>query len=356
MCSLKIGENDGLAECAMVPMPLRHDEPEGPTIMVAVKRRLGRIPHRRQLWFLDGGPGDSGIVSLPKLSDLFEDIDDLDLYTFDHRGVGGTSLLNCPYQQGSKTRGGREIEEEEWDACISYIKEQRDDLDALTVTETAQDLGRLIDAVRKSDTTVFVMGISYGTFLAQRYLQLFPQQPDGVILDGVVPADWSFAEFDSTLDRAGRKLLDHCTKDPSCLKHLGRNPQSFYEILLCDIEKGHCKSLGLNPDLAKLILGNMMMIDLARGYIPVVLYRLNRFSWHDKMAILHMFRNLFDEEGPASEPASHSQVLQRHVALSELWSEDDPSQQEVREGHRKLSHDDQCERFLCSDCGQMAQI
>ena len=87
-------------------------------IEVAVKRKLGKIPHKRQLWFLDGGPGDSGRESLAALAQFFAGIDDLDLYTFDHRGVGGTQRLDCPQQQRLGSEGGREIVTTEWGDCM----------------------------------------------------------------------------------------------------------------------------------------------------------------------------------------------------------------------------------------------
>ncbi|MCC7542830.1 MAG: hypothetical protein IT379_41830 [Deltaproteobacteria bacterium] len=48
------------------------------------------------------------------------------------------------------------------------------ELRATTPTGAARDLGALIDATRGAADRVFVHGGSYGTYWAQRYLQLFP--------------------------------------------------------------------------------------------------------------------------------------------------------------------------------------
>ena len=237
-CPLKSGDGSETAECAVITVPMYHDDPGGATIQVAVKRKLGQVPHKRQLWFLDGGPGDSARESLVALVNIFTDIDDLDLYTFDHRGVGGTQLLECPEQQRPESDGGREIVASEWDDCIRYLRQHRNDLDALTATETAQDLGFLIELFRKPNVPVFVMGVSYGTYLTNRYLQLFPHQPDGVIMDGLVPADWSFAEFDSALDLAGRKFITACDKDPDCACHFRSDLATVIEKLIQGLEEG----------------------------------------------------------------------------------------------------------------------
>lgn len=330
-CALGRGIDEKIAECVVIPLPLHYDDPNSPLISVAVKRKLGRSPHRRQVWFLDGGPGDSGTESLAGLVKVFGDIDDIDFYTFDHRGVGGTALLECPDQQSPQSEDGREIVESEWANCIKYLRENRNDLDALTTANSARDLGRLVEIFREPRVPVYILGVSYGTYLANRYLQLYPNQPDGVILDGLVPADWSFAEFDFSLDQAARKFLAKCSEHPDCLSHLGSKPKAFLENLLEKIGTGACKNLGLKPGILKLILGNMLMIESLRPYIPALIERCDRCNWYDKMAILQFFRKLTGDEKFISEPKSHSQVLQRHIALSELWNENDKTQKELKD-------------------------
>ena len=66
-------------------------------------------------------------------------------------------------------------------------------------------------------------------------------------------------------------------------------------------------------------MGNLLMGG--RGlwpYIPIIVHRMDRCAIRDILAIAHLFEALF-ESGEVSEPDSHSQVLQRHVALSEMW-------------------------------------
>lgn len=330
-CPLKRGNNTEMAECTHIAVPMSHENPEGPSINVAVKRKLGKKPHQRQLWFLDGGPGDSGRESLAALVKVFADIEDLDFYTFDHRGVGGTQRLDCPEQQRPDSEGGREIVASEWQECIRHLRQNRYDLDALTTTETAQDLGLLVELFRKPNVPVFVMGVSYGTYLANRYLQLFPLQPDGVILDGLVPADWSFAEFDGALDQAGRRFIAECDRDPECAEHFRSDLSNLVLKLIKDLEAGRINRLGLTGDMLKLLLGNMLMIDITRPYIPALLIRLEKFSWYDKMAILQLLRLFSKDDGIATESHSHSQVLQRHISISEIWGKDAPPLKKLEE-------------------------
>ena len=171
--------------------------------------------------------------------------DDLDIYTLDHRGVGVSERFSCPDQEAEDSELGREISEGERDACIAQLlATYGDNLDAFSTTESARDLGRLIEATRQPGQQVFVWGVSYGAFLVNRYLQLFPDQPSGIIIDGIVPADWSFSEFDAGVDLIGRRLLDRCAQDPTCSSFLGPNPEMVAEDLIQKWQPGTVRRLG----------------------------------------------------------------------------------------------------------------
>jgi pimeloyl-ACP methyl ester carboxylesterase len=64
--------------------------------------------------------------------------------------------------------------------------------------QTAMDLGMLADALKAPNTPIVVYGISFGTYIAHRYMHLFPEQPGAVILDSlralfVPPFCWQFS-------------------------------------------------------------------------------------------------------------------------------------------------------------------
>jgi pimeloyl-ACP methyl ester carboxylesterase len=225
---------------------------------------------------------------------------------------------------------GSEITSEEWAACIEHISATRPDLDQLTVTQSARDLGSAIrtvgdDAERAGAARpqVFVFGASYGSFWANRYLHLYPDQPTGVILDGIVPADWSFAEFDASLDRTARVWLDRCAADAGCEARMGADPAATIEGVLARLGEGHCQMLGVDDRTARILMGVVLMVDdMPNGLIPAMAYRWGRCAWQDQMALMHFIRAVISGVGEAS---SHSPVLQRHVALSEVWNASDPS-------------------------------
>jgi len=361
-------------ECASLDMPLDHDDPDGPTMAIGIRRLLasgdgghdggaigspadapvGTAGAGRELWYLAGGPGDAVGGALGRLADLLDD-PTLDLYGIDHRGTGASGKLECPAEAAADSPDGAEITDEEWPACITYLEETRADLAFLTVTQAAMDLGRAIERVHSVDRIasadrvasvagagsvarrvasgaanaprVFIFGASYGSFWANRYLQLFPDQPSGVILDGIVPADWSFAEFDARLDATGRAWLARCGRDEICARHLGTAPAKTAADVLARLDDGHCPTLGIDGSTARLSLGAVLMVDdIPNAIIPVLIHRWDRCAWHDDMALLHFYRHVI---GAVGEPATHSPVLQRHVALSELWNATDPSAEDL---------------------------
>ena len=316
------------AECVSIPQPLDHAAPDARTIDVAVGRIMGTqdgAAGRTQIWYIPGGPGDSGIEALGRLHDIFGGLP-VDIYSLDPRGVGGTALLRCPEQEAEESEEGRELSTQEWPACMQWLVANRSDLDSLTTTASARDLGALVDIMAAAEDRVVIFGASYGTYWANRYLTLFAEQPDGVILDGIVPADWTMAEFDESLDGAARRLLERCVRSTECAAHLGPDPIALAEALPDKFDSGHCPDLSNEIDgaMLRLVFGNMLMSGPeVWPYIPAMIYRMDRCKVRDLEAAGALFETLFEGEG-AGEPESHSPVLQRHVSMSELWPEGGP--------------------------------
>ncbi len=331
-CAPLVEAADPAAECAVVQMPWFHEAPGDLRIGIMVARIRGNgdpAQPRRQIWFLDGGPGDSGIASLKRVREVIAD-PELDYYTLDHRGVGGSALLACPQQQATDSEDGREITEQEWPACMASLRANRQDLDALTTTQSAHDLGALVNRLARPQDQVVVFGASYGTYWANRYLQLYPDQPDGVILDGIVPVDWTFAEFDADLDLLAQRLMSRCAEDPACAAHLGPDPWVTTRQLPDRFDAGHCSDLQIDSRTVRLILGNMLMGGPeVWPYVAPMVHRLNQCRLRDLLAIGTLVERLFEQGDAGQEPASHSPVLQRHVALSEMWPDPPPDPQEL---------------------------
>lgn len=76
---------------------------------------------------------------------------------------------------------------------------------------------------------IFLYGASYGTYLANRVMQIAPPEMfSAVVLDGIVhPAQTRFSQFDVHLDMVGRELLDACSVDPTCASYLTLDSVEF---------------------------------------------------------------------------------------------------------------------------------
>jgi pimeloyl-ACP methyl ester carboxylesterase len=324
-CDLR-GPGDGGAQCAMVPVPLDHAHPEGATLTLAVKRVPAKGVEARTLWFVDGGPGDAGRASLGKVAGVFAADSNLAIYTFDHRGVGGSAPLECPTQRDPKSPDGAELTPAEWAPCVAHLKATRSDLPYIAVTQAARDLDLLVTRSRTPGATTTVWGVSYGTFLLWEYLRVTRSPPDGVILDGIVPPDWSFAEFDGGLERMGRRWIGLCAGDSVCAIHTRGDPVAVVRAAAESLQTGPCRKTGLTPAIYRLVQGNLLMAgDPIRRLIPVVGYRVERCLPRDRRAMIALFRNLFESGAIGEDPNKHNPIAQRHLALSALWREDDPS-------------------------------
>ncbi len=327
---------DGAAECATAALPMDYAEPDGDILEVLVKRLPGE-PGAGQHWVLHGGPGGSALdEAYYMVFDLPDDFPERSFYAVDHRGIGGSGRLACPDQEAPGSDGGEAVTDAEWDDCVASLQAQWGDaLDHVTTTDSARDLATLIQHLRVDDEPVTVWGGSYGTYLAQRYLQVAPDQPTAVILEGISAPGQGFHEYDSSMDRAGQKLMGLCAATPSCAAHFDGDPWAVAEDTIRATDEGHCASLGTDSDFWRAFLGALLFYDKVRDLVPAVVFRLDRCSAGDVDAIVTLYYALYGSARAPGAPElppwpglapragndgqGFSYQLFNHVALSEMW-------------------------------------
>ncbi|MFP6639521.1 MAG: alpha/beta hydrolase, partial [Myxococcota bacterium] len=322
-CSLEPGADDGLAECAEVVMPLRWEFPEDPgTFRTAAKRLLSGGPVvEGQLWLLARGPGDSGTLTLPPAMQGLRDANlGFDVYTLDARGTGGSEFLGCPDQEAESSDLGPQISSDELEACIAYLETTYGDrLDVYGTTHAAIDLAALIHHTREEGKKVLIWGGSGGTFWAQRYLQFFPDQADGVIMEGIVAPDWSVVFHDEYFELITRELLADCLADEFCSSKLP-DPEATLLGLLDKLDQGHCPQMPFTSDLLLGLISDLNYFHPTKQFVPALIYRLDRCSFADVSAIFRFADFLYPEPEPAEY--STSSVLFFNEVFSELWEHD----------------------------------
>ena len=198
----------------------------------------------------------------------------VDVYTMDHRGTGRSHRLTCEAAQietsGSPTKG--QITNSVLATCAQDVNIQLGSgagiyplvqipfvrswdvasvLRSFSTTSAAMDLSKVITSIGNANT--FVYGVSYGTYLVERLMQLENPSIKGYILDGVVSNSGSktnkkmvFNDWDKNVDSVGashfihrlpphrttvaQTFVDLCTADAFCsAKFPGSGVSTFFK-------------------------------------------------------------------------------------------------------------------------------
>lgn len=316
-CSLYPGKNDGRAECAQTAMPRL---PGGSATFVSAAKRLrASAPSRGQLWLLHGGPGMSGTIGLAGFMDEIHGFaPDLDVYTLDARGTGDSEFLECPEQQTPSSPGGAHIVASEAAACAAKLRADHPDLDAYGFTASARDLHAAIEANRRSGQPVLLWGASGGTYWARRFLQLYPDGVDGVVLDGIVAAGRNLvADQLTSVERIGRAILDQCQADQFCSSRLP-DPLAAAEALWTELDQGHCPALGHTSEEIREAVKLMLFYGRFNAMVPALIARLARCADADLRVVQSTLMPLV---GPSAVPHAFSEALNILLVGSELWAD-----------------------------------
>ena len=174
--------------------------------------------------FLAGGPGQAAIENWPQVAPAFAPLrKHHHILLLDQRGTGGSNALSCgrvdkdepadaPAESSANLDEVRRVTSE----CLAQVLKKADPR-YYTTTDAAHDL----EAVRQAlgAPQFDLVGVSYGTRMAQRYLVRYPDGVRSVVLDSVAPNELVFgAEFAENLDEALKAQFSLCTKTPACAK------------------------------------------------------------------------------------------------------------------------------------------
>ncbi|MFI5802378.1 alpha/beta fold hydrolase [Streptomyces sp. NPDC051561] len=185
--------------CATAKVPLDYAKPAGETLGIALirTRSTGGAEQRiGSLLFNFGGPGGSGVASLPAMSDLFGKLRGrYDLVGFDPRGVAESSEVVCRDDRATEaslaldsTPDTPAEEEAYFDDAKAFgagcARRSGKVLPHVGTTNAARDLDVLRQAL--GDEKLHYFGFSYGTELGGVYAHLFPRKVGRLTLDAVV--------------------------------------------------------------------------------------------------------------------------------------------------------------------------
>jgi pimeloyl-ACP methyl ester carboxylesterase len=312
------------SECATLEVPTQWLDPAGSTIEITISRRPATAPggSKGHLWLLDGGPGGDAAGLSAAVDGRFPGaFADYDLYVMQHRGTGDSTRLTCPVEEDPASEGGVTVTESELPACLAELEATwGEGLNGFRLTNAARDLSYAIMQTSKPNDRVFVYGLSYGTLLAQRFMQISPKLADGVILDSVLPTyGASYFTYDMQSDPVGEGIADLCGADAFCASKLGENPWARVTELMGKLDAGHCSDLGLGSnDLGALGTFLITSDQLRRHFLPLV-YRIDRCDPSD-VAVVGNYLNTIDMllGPPPAEIPGYSDLLFLHIAFSDI--------------------------------------
>ena len=246
------GCGDGF-ECADMTVPLDYDAPDAGTITVAVIRLKARKQAQRigSLLLNPGGPGGSGIEFARQARQLLpgEILDRFDTVSFDPRGVGKSSPVDClgdaeldkllAADPSPDTPAERQalldVNRDEVAKCQAKSGKL---LPHLGTIDAAKDMDVLRTAL--GDPKLTYVGFSYGTLLGARYAQQFPSKVRALVLDGAVdpmlsPRETAVAQavgFERALDA----FFDDCVASRCAFSKHGEIGAT-YDALVAAIDK-----------------------------------------------------------------------------------------------------------------------
>jgi len=215
------------AQCATLKVAENPAEPAGRQIELKIawlESKNDSAADLEPVFFIAGGPGQSAteVAGLVNLA-MTETKKQRDILLIDQRGTGGSHPLECKGPDGKPLDPP---DEDSADAakviadfaarCAAALKPQTDTR-FFTTTEAIADL----DAVRNAlgAPKVDLIGVSYGTRVAQQYAKRYPQHVRAIVLDGVAPNDLVVGgEFATTFEDAIKLQAAQCRKDAACAK------------------------------------------------------------------------------------------------------------------------------------------
>ncbi|MFC3716162.1 alpha/beta hydrolase [Luteimonas soli] len=190
------------------------------------------------VFMLAGGPGQSATASYPAVAPAFKDaLKQRGVVLVDQRGTGKSNPLQCKELAEAEMSGDEAQMQQVMLAAVERCRDelsQRADLRFYTTTDAVRDLDAVRDAIGAD--TINLLGISYGTRVAQQYARAYPQHTRTLVLDSVAPNDIYLGnDFARNLESALDLQFARCGKIPACANALG-DPGAQLDALMARLE------------------------------------------------------------------------------------------------------------------------
>ena len=229
------------AQCGSLPVAENPALPQGRKITL----NIAWIPADEDgekapdpVFLLAGGPGQSATGSYPAVAAAFKDVlKQRGVVLVDQRGTGKSNPLQCPDLAEGDPSLDEAAAEQSMLAAVGRCREalaKRADLRYYTTSDAVRDLEAVREAIGAD--TINLLGISYGTRVAQQYARAHPRHTRTLVLDSVAPNDLFLGnDFARNLESALDLQFARCGKIPACATALG-DPRGQLDALMARLE------------------------------------------------------------------------------------------------------------------------
>ncbi len=339
--------------CATVKVPLSHPDNStdksqtGEQIDLFIRKFPAIGPSKGRVWIINGGPGESGATTYTFIATLRRSFPHLDLLIPDHRGTGFSGKI-CPKEQAETSPGGIGLSGAEWATCFQAMHETAPRTRQFTITNAAHDLQYLIQAEHDNQPS-YAYGVSYGTQLILRTLQLGKSPLKAIVLDSLVPqqgnSDYDLSRRSHVINQVGQQVLKQCDADPACHQMMGQDAIPVYHQLLADLEQHPERANEIPGKNLKRFLARLLDFPSARARIPYLIKDLAQGKNDELKAVNQKLDEILSVFGDYPQSPS-SLPLTQIISGSENTLRPTISAQEVKENEKSLLFADGLAGFL----------
>ena len=186
--------------------------------------------------FLDGGPGGAATEDYPEIAPALQAVlERRDILLVDQRGTGDSNALACPASSAAGRESPLVAEPQDLaglqrllQQCLAAVRSH-----AAPEHYTTTDAIRDLEAIRVAlgAPQLDLLGISYGTRVAQQYAARYPHSVRSIVLDSVVPNSLVLgSEHARNLEQVLRSLFARCSADERCRQSFGDSYATLYRV------------------------------------------------------------------------------------------------------------------------------
>jgi pimeloyl-ACP methyl ester carboxylesterase len=300
------------AQCSSLEVPEDRAAPNGRKVKLAI----AWVPARNEaepdpMFMLAGGPGQSALDSYPTIAAAFAELNKKrDVILVDQRGTGDSNRLVCKDSEGKSSV----TDDEDYSLqaarafaarCAATLSKTAD-LRFYSTTDAIQDL----DDVRKAigAERINLMGISYGTRVAQQYAARYPKHTRTVTIDGIVPNSLVLGnEHARNLEHSLDMQFARCRQSKACVDKLG-DPRERLNALMATLAKapptvayrdaitGEAKSEVLKPGHIAGLARMFAYAPQVAGLLPLELNEAAQGRYEPLMALAQLLSSTIGDQ------------------------------------------------------------